>query len=825
VSDYNLGTATGTIRIRYDGGGADDAQGALGRLGGSANSASAAVTDVGNKAGIAGVAIFAGLAVAANSAAEFEKRLSAIKAVSGNTADEMEKVRTKALAIGKDTAFSAVEAAMAMEELSKAGIKTEDILNGAADATVALAAAGEIDLPLAATIASNAMNQFQLKAADLPRVADLLAGAANASAISVQDLGESLNYVGPVANALGVSIDDVSAALGILGNQGIKGSSAGTALRSIMTNLSPSTNKATEAFKELGLITKDGSNQFFTATGKLKPLNEVVGILNGSLKGLTAEQKNAFAKKAFGLESLAAVSILAGTTSSKFDEMTASIAKVKAADVAKTRLDNVKGAMDGLKGSAETLAIQLGSIMLPAIRKIVDGLNTILGTFLALSPGMQKFIVVTAATVAGILLAIAVVIKVTAAVQTFRATMIALNLVMAANPVVFIVAAIVILIAILVVAYRNSETFRNAFSGTWQQIKAVLLPIVAQLKVALSEFFATMVVVGRAALSVLQVLWKIFGGVIMAIVMGFVNGVINVVKGFIKILTGIFQLIRGILTGDWKLMWTGLKNIVMGAIQFIWGLINVSFFGRIIKGFSVGLRAMRSLWAGGLAGIRAVAASVMAFVRSLIANAMNVIVTLFRSGPAAAMAAFRAALNAGLAAARSFATRIITVIRSIPTMIRNAFSNAGSILTGAGRAIITGLLNGINSMISYVREKLNYLTNLIPDWKGPMSKDKELLVKNGRAILGSLMTGFDKHIPVLKKYLKGFTTDIPGFVTAPRSLDGPANAVTAVPKRTAAGISQIPAARTYNTTINNPLPERSGESVNKRLSTITLAGI
>jgi TP901 family phage tail tape measure protein len=308
VADYNLGTATGKIVIDYDGKGVTQAAAGAKQMEASHTKAGAAVAKVGSIAGVAGLAIAAGIGLAVKTAASFEQELSNIQAVSGNTAGQMELVRAKALQIGKDTTFSATEAAQAIEELSKAGISTTDVLNGAADATVSLAAATGVDMPTAATIASNAMNQFQLSAQQMPHIVDILAGAANSSAIDIRDLGESMKYVGPVAHGLGVSIEDTSTALALLGNQGIKGSQAGTSLRSILTNLTPTTKKATGAFKELGLITKDGANQFYDAQGRVKPLDQVIGILHNSMKGLTAQEQATFAKKAFGLESMPAVS-------------------------------------------------------------------------------------------------------------------------------------------------------------------------------------------------------------------------------------------------------------------------------------------------------------------------------------------------------------------------------------------------------------------------------------------------------------------------------------------------------------------------------------
>lgn len=393
MADYNLGSARGTIELAYkDNGAPRKASRDLSGVGKAAAIAGGVVAKAAGGIAIAGGIVAAGLVSAINAASTFDAKMSGIQAVSGATVHEMEAIRQKALQLGKDTVFSAGGAADAITELAKAGISLHDILNGAADATVSLAAAGGVDLPQAATIASNAMNQFQLRAKDMPRIADLIAGAANASAIDVMDLGNSLAYVGPVAHALGMNIADVSTAIAILGNQGIKGSAAGTALRSILAQLTPQTKKAKLAFSELGLVTKNGTNLFYNAHGQIKPLNEVIQILHDKTKNLTAQQKVAFTKKSFGTEDLAAVSILMGQTGASVDKMATSISKVKAADVAKTKMDNLKGSTEQLKGSIETLQIVLGEKLQPYLKRVVDTANNFVGVLIEASSRIPQLV-------------------------------------------------------------------------------------------------------------------------------------------------------------------------------------------------------------------------------------------------------------------------------------------------------------------------------------------------------------------------------------------------------------------------------------------------
>lgn len=405
----------------------NEADGTLNKLGGTLGTVA--------KVGLGGMVVAAGGLVAGigtsiGKAQDFEAALSGIQAVSGATSTEMQTVADKALQIGKDTSFSATEGAAAIEELVKAGVSIPDIMNGAADATVALAAATGIKVPEAATIASNAMNQFHLAAKDLPGVVDQIAGAANASAIDVSQFGFSLSAVGAVANTIGFDFKDTATAIAELGNAGIVGSDAGTSLKTMFLNLSPSTKQATAEFRALGIIGYDNkklmdelarhglqpvsdktdelvnqldryiftetqrqhltgkaadqfreevlgagqmSNAFFDANGKVKSLAEVSQVLQDALKGLTQEQKVNALQTMFGTDAVRAAAILADNGADGFNKLAQAMGAVSASDVATTRLQNTRGSMEALKGSLETLQITIGRAFLPMIKSGVDG--------------------------------------------------------------------------------------------------------------------------------------------------------------------------------------------------------------------------------------------------------------------------------------------------------------------------------------------------------------------------------------------------------------------------------------------------------------------
>lgn len=393
MAGYSLGTASG--RIVVDGSGAKSgflvAEAAANGFFAVIDSKLQSVRQLGDNLAKTSAAGAAGMGIAVNAAANFEERLDAVAAVSGATSEEMAKISDAALRIGKDTSFSATEAASAMEELVKAGLTVDEVLSGAADATVALAAAGEISLPQAAEIAAAAMNNFNKTGADMPRVADFIAGAANASAISVGEFGTSMSQVGAVANLVGLSFEDTAVAIAEMGNAGIKGSDAGTSLKTMLMNLQPTTERQATLFKELGLITEDGANQFFNAEGKIKSLAEIQELLRQKTKDMTEEQKLLTLETLFGADAVRAAAILSKEGAAGFNDMAAAMSKVTAAEVAATRMDNLKGSLEELKGSFETALIVIGNYFLPIVDRVVEGITKVVNVFLNAPEGVQKF--------------------------------------------------------------------------------------------------------------------------------------------------------------------------------------------------------------------------------------------------------------------------------------------------------------------------------------------------------------------------------------------------------------------------------------------------
>jgi TP901 family phage tail tape measure protein len=236
-----------------------------------------------------------------------------------------------------------------------------------------LAKAGGVDLAQAAEISAVAMNSFGLAAGNLSHVADEVAAAANASSIGVDDFRQSLSQVGAVARTTGVSFDDTAVAIAELGQAGIKGSDAGTSLRTFLLRLTPESKQAEEAMRSLGIITADGGNKFFDASGRAKTLAEISEVLKNSLNGYTDQQKIATLQTIFGTDAIRAASVFAREGATGFDTLAASMAKISAQDVATQRLKSFSGEVEILAARTERLKLALGAGFVQQATPVVQG--------------------------------------------------------------------------------------------------------------------------------------------------------------------------------------------------------------------------------------------------------------------------------------------------------------------------------------------------------------------------------------------------------------------------------------------------------------------
>lgn len=412
-----------------------------------------------------------------NKAMDFEAQLSSIKALTGASSAEMGQMSKLALDMGAQTKYSALEAAQGIEELLKSGLTPAQVRAGGLEAALNLATAGGLGLADAAEIMSTALNAFKRDAMTAAQASDILAGTANASATSVQELRYSLAMVSAVAAGVGMSFKDTNTALGLFANNGLKGSDAGTSLKTMLSNLQPTTKEQIALFKKLGLMTQSGANAFFDAKGKLKSLEEIAGILRKSLSGLTDQQRMMALETMFGSDAIRAATILFNEGAEGVRKFQAEMTKVSALDVAKEKMNNAKGAIEQFKGAMETLEISALTPLMPMIKNLAlsaadltEKLNKWLGSKQAQEWGstLINVLSVVGPLVGGLT---AGWLAYRTAVLGITAAQAALNIVMMANPIGLVIAGIGLLVGAGYLLVKHWDTVKQSASDLWVALK------------------------------------------------------------------------------------------------------------------------------------------------------------------------------------------------------------------------------------------------------------------------------------------------------------------------------------------------------------------
>ena len=416
-------------------------------------------------------------------ATDFEKAMSGVQAITGATGDEFEKLRETAIDLGATTAFSSGEVAEAMTEMAKAGWSTTQIIDGMAGVLDATAASGE-NLGTVSTIVADAITGFGLKAKDSARVADLMTQAANSGTIGVNDLGESYKYVAPLAQSMGLSIEDVTTALSAMSMAGIKGSQAGTSLRTVLANMAKPSKTVAEAMDELNL-------SITNSDGSFKSLDEIIATMRTSFNGLTDNQRAYYATALAGKEGMSGLISLLNLTQEEYDALTASMNNCSgvAGETAAVMQDNLQSKVEQLGGALESLAIKLSDYVIPFLTELVTGLTSAVEWFTNLNPVIQQVILFIGGVIAvagPLLIIIGKVIslvgtimtllpKLTTLITTVKTAFSALSAVMLANPIALVIAAIAALVAAFLYLWNNCEEFRQFWINLWEKLKTIIL--------------------------------------------------------------------------------------------------------------------------------------------------------------------------------------------------------------------------------------------------------------------------------------------------------------------------------------------------------------
>lgn len=368
-------------------------------------------------------------AAALKAGVSFEQGMAQVKAISGATGKDFDKLREKAIEMGAKTKFSATESAEAMNYMAMAGWKTEDMLQGIEPIMNLAAASGE-DLALVSDIVTDALTAFGLSAKDTTRFVDVLSAASANSNTNVSMLGESFKYVAPVAGALGYSVEDTSLALGLMANSGIKATQSGTALRTLLTNMSKPTKQMKMAMDTLGVSLEDENGNmkslrqvmdelrtgFGQSTMSSEEFNRAMNELNGQIErgeitqeqydqalqdltvsayGVEGAEKAKLAAMLAGKEGMSGLLAIVNASENDYNKLAGAIENSNGATQEMTDImqNTLKGAFDIFKSTLETAGIQISDVLIPIVREFAEWLTKIVKWFTELPAPVQEFII------------------------------------------------------------------------------------------------------------------------------------------------------------------------------------------------------------------------------------------------------------------------------------------------------------------------------------------------------------------------------------------------------------------------------------------------
>jgi TP901 family phage tail tape measure protein len=368
------------------------------RAGSTARSVASGMENAGRKSALITSGLTAaGLAAAAfgvasiKMAADFDQQMSTVQANTGATGAELDQLRQAAIEAGASTVYSASESADAINDLGKAGMSVTDILSGGLTGALNLAASDGMAVGDAAEYMANALSMFHLSGSQASQIADTLAAGAGKAVGNVSDFGEALNNCGAQANSFGMSIQETTGVLSLFAQNGTIGAEAGTQLNSMLMKLAAPSNDAAATMKELGISAYDASGNFVG-------MANFAGQLQKAEKNLTQEQRNQANATIFGSYAIKAANYLYDAGEKGVRNWTKAVSESGyAAEQAAAKNNNLKGDLENLSGSMESLMISIGEGAQGPLRKLVQGLDTLVDSFASLPAGAQQTIIVMAA--------------------------------------------------------------------------------------------------------------------------------------------------------------------------------------------------------------------------------------------------------------------------------------------------------------------------------------------------------------------------------------------------------------------------------------------
>lgn len=710
------------------------------------------------------------------------------------SSDQIDALSRSALQMGQDGFFSANQIAEAMNTMSKQGITYQQIMSGGIQTVYKVAAANQSDLEETANVVSDIYNEMGdtfkkagLSAKDASQeIGNSMTVALHHARISMSDFLQTMKYVGPQASAAGMSIQDVSAAIAILGEHGIRGSQAGTTLRRMLTNLTPSSAEAASMMKKLGMITKDGSNIFYDASGKMKSMTDIQGILHDKLSGLSPEMQQFAIKTIFGQYALSGMTAIVNTGNDKFKELTKEMHNnALMDDILAEKKKGLGMQLQALNAHWETMKKEIGLALMPVLVPLIGILNKMMSAFEHLSDPVKKFLVIGGAltgvllVVGGSILAFIGTFGMFVASASYAAA--GLSIIGSAlGSLVAPVAVVIALVAGLKYAWNNDiggirevtsrfvDWFKGIFSKTFTTVHKDVSKGLAEITKGFTGWNRS--IMGPVNRAMNEVWTAISAGMKKAITV-VSQGITAVTGWFAKMAPDFNKALHNIiaflmwLTPLWKTLWAALKIVVgfvfdriVGIVKHFWGVFSgiIQLFTHLING--QWRKVFQDLW-------------------QIVKNALLLALDLWGGFAGKAFGWIGKILEHTGIFGKVFSKIFSSTFKFVEKIADSAWKMVEKIFTGSIK-VVTSVTKGLSEMIQLIFKAIK--TFIEAHASGAMSALKKLFTA-GFNIAKTLVNGFWIEVTNIFKALKALFSGEPskfmkylidafkaGFATAKR---------------------------------------------------------
>lgn len=708
--------------------------------------------------------------VSVKTAADFESSMSKVAAVSGATGSDLEALSKKAREMGSKTKFSASEAAEAMNYMAMAGWKTEDMLSGI-EGVMNLAAASGEDLATTSDIVTDALTAFGLSAQDSGHFADVLAAASSNANTNVSMMGETFKYAAPIAGALGFSVEDTAEAIGLMANAGIKGSQAGTSLRTIMTNLSGDVKICGQNIGEVTIATTN-------ADGSMRDLSDILADCRVAFSGLSESEQAAAAEALVGKNAMSGFLALMNASEGDISKLSGAIDNCNGAaqNMADIMNDNLEGQLTILKSQLQELAISFGEILLPAVKKIVGWIQGFIDVLNSLPDGVKETIVTIALIAAALGPVLIIVGKVISSIGTImtiipklagvinaaKGVIAAFNAVCAANPYVLIIAAIVALVAAFIYLWNNCEEFRQFWIDLWEGIKEIAIAVWEALKAFFSAAW-------EAIKATAETIWNALATFFTGLWEGIKNTFTTVVNAISTFLTTMWNTIKTVAETVWNAIstffttiWTAIKTVVTTVVTAISTFLTTAW-NTIKTTITTVLNAIKSVF-------ETIWNAIKTAITTVVNGIKNTITTVWNNIKSTVSNVMTALKNAVSTAFSTMWNGIKSTVSGIYNTIKSGFDNAVNFIKNLassafnwGADIINGIVNGIKSCIGKVKDAVcsvadtikSFLHFSVPD-EGPLTEYESWMPD----FMHGLAKGIEKSKSMVTDAVSGLAADM-----------------------------------------------------------------